>query len=431
MLNPAYIPFAFLGGRSWGEIQACTDSKSMDSSILIGVASAVSTVIIFFGQSLFWNSIPSTAAMAPQIAGVLTLVYVFFYRLIIRASEVSRHKWLLSLAAFCLAGVNALLAGHEVVLIPFDAQVKAMTLKLGNESVNTLRRSTETALGLGSLRNDLGTARDAENSARERLNTVPDAIQQQQAQALMCDQQATRMRANLPDPESSGYGWAVQAWRDKRRECGQLKTVARNALVQHQQQAEADMQTATTEAQNVNNRLKAAQGKMETTVNTATPVLEASASTGFGRHDALWAAVKEGTVPAWAAYGLMLIALILESSGVLLKLLLPTDEATAARVEHAQNTETMARSEQDFTRAFAAQIQPAIRAQSENIQKDAERLVKHHLGPSLMTRFTAELFERASRRTRQAQQNTRDPATPVIDELSKVMPTPGMAKGTA
>jgi Domain of unknown function (DUF4407) len=431
MLNPAYIPFAFLGGRSWGEIKACTDARSMDGSILIGVASAVSTVIIFGGQWLFWLSIPSTAAWAPLIAGVLTLVYVLFYRTIIRASEVVRAKWLLFLMAFWMAGVNALLVGHELVLLPFAPQVQAMTLELGDDSVNQLRSKAASSLGLEGLRSDLKLARDAESDARERLNTVPPAIEQQQAQAKTCDQQAARMRANLPDPENPGYETALQNWRVKRSQCGQLNKAARDALNQHQQQAAADLQIATAQVQTTNTRFDKAQNQIDGTVTTAQPVLSASASTGFGRHEALWAAVNKGTIPGWAAYGLMSIVLILELLGVLLKLVLPTDEAAAARAEHALSTATMARCEQAFTRAFAAQIQPAIRAQNGNIQTDAERLVRQQLAPSLMTRFTATLFERASRRTRQAQQNTQDPATPVIDELSKVMPTPDMARGTA
>ena len=41
MLNPVYMPFAFMGGRSWAEMIACDQTKAMDSSILIGIGSVV------------------------------------------------------------------------------------------------------------------------------------------------------------------------------------------------------------------------------------------------------------------------------------------------------------------------------------------------------------------------------------------------------
>lgn len=432
MLNPVYIPFAFMGGRSWSEIASCTHTKAMDSSIGIGIGGVLSATIIFFGQLLFWKSIPSTAPVAVTVALVLTAVYALFYRVVIRASEVAGGigKVVLTGAAFCLAGVNALLAGHEVVLIPFAAQVEEMTVHMGNSQVDAMRSQTESSLGLGDLRDRTQRARQDEADARERLNTVPDAILAQQRQAQACDQRALLMRAALPDLESPGRDRAVTAWREQRRECAKLHANARTALNAHLALASERLEAAAKSQLAVIQKLTEAESQSEEAIAKAAPILTASATTGFGRHEALWAAVKAGKVPAWAAYGLMLVALLLEGAGLLLKLILPKDEATYARLTDVRITQAVGNGELAYARAYAGELKPAMEAQAAQTRAAAERMVRATLGPSMNTRFAAEQFARAAASTRQAQLRSGQAATPVIDELAKVMPG-HWATGTA
>lgn len=424
MLKTFYIPFAFMGGRSWDEVASCIHSKAMDSSIAIGIGGVLSAAIIMFGQTLFWKSIPSTAPVAVPVALVLTVVYAMFYRLVIRASEVAGGvgKVMLTGAAFCLAGVNALLAGHEVVLIPFAAQVQEMTVHLGNSQVDAMRSQSESSLGLGALRERTQQARQDEADARERLNTVPAPILEQQQQAQACDQRAQRMRAALPELESPGRDRAVTAWREQRRECAKLNASARSALNAHRAEASERLESAAMRRRAVSQKLTEAERHSDEAVENAAPILTASATTGFGRHEALWAAVKAGKVPAWAAFGLLLVALLLEGAGLLLKLILPKDEATYARLIDVRIIQAVGNSELAYARAYAAQLKPAMEAQAAQTQAAAERMVSATLGPSMDTRFAAEQFARAAASTRQAQRRSGQAATPVIDELAKVMP---------
>jgi len=331
-------------------------------------------------------------------------------------------KMVLTGAAFSLAGVNALLAGHEVVLIPFDAQVREMTVHLGSSQVDAMRSQTESSLGLGALRERTQQARQDEVDARERLNTVPAPILEQQQQAQPCDQRAQRMRAALPELESPGRDRAVTAWREQRRECAKLNASARSALNAHRAEASERLEAAAKRQRAISQKLTEAEHQTEEAVAKTAPIMTASATTGFGRHEALWAAVKAGKVPAWAAYGLMLVALCLEGAGLLLKLILPKDEATYARLVDVRIIQAVGNSELAYARAYQAQIKPAMVAQAAQTQAAAERMVRGTLGPSMNTRFAADQFARAAASTRQAQRRSGQAAAPVMDELAKVMP---------
>lgn len=431
MLNPVFMPIAFMGGRSWGEIMDCDQTKAMDSSIQIGVGAVVSAVIIFFGQRLFWQSIPSTAEWATPLAWVLTLVYAFFYRLLIRASEVTHvvGKAILASLGFCLAGVNAMLAGHELVLLPFGPQVQEMMALTATQNVGNLRSETENALGMGHLRQDTQQARTDATQARQRLQTVPVDVQALQKQAENCLQQSQRMQATMPEPEAAHYATSFAQWGEQRKRCVALQRTTDQTLAQHRAQAQKDLAAANLRQQAADQKLAQAQTESDTVVGGAAPALTQSATTGFGRHKALWAAVDAGKIPAWAAYGLMLVALMLEAAGLLLKWVLPKDESTYARVAETRITSAMGEGELAYTQAFRRQIKPVIRDQTAQMQADARRLVQNVLAPGMNTRFAADQFARAARATRRAQQRSRQAATPVIDELSRVM-SPGMAAGS-
>ncbi len=115
---------------------------------------------------------------------------------------------------------------------------------------------------------------------------------------------------------------------------------------------------------------------------------------------------------------------------MLLKLLLPKDECTYARVVDARNTVNMGESELAYAKAYMQQIKPAVRDQTQQIQADAKRLTETVLAPSMNTRMAADQFVHAARATRSAQQRSGQAATPVIDELSKMLPG-GFAGGMA
>ena len=425
MINPVFFPLAFMGGRSWAEISACDQIKSLDSSILIGAGGLVSTVAIYFGQTLFWQSIPSTTAFAGSLALVLTVVYALFYRLLIRASEVANWfgKCSLLSMAFALAGVNATLAGHELVMLPFAPQVQEMTMLMAQKNTGELRSQSEKALGMGTTRQASEQARGDADKARERLQAVPPSVLTQQKETQACDQQAQRLYAALPDAEAAYYSPAYARWRDQRSRCAALNRAASQALAQHRAQALQDINDASQRQQAADQKLSQSQAQSDSTMNAATPAIQQSATTGFGRHKALWAAVEAGNIPAWSAYGLMLIALVIESAGLLLKLFLPKDEANYARVADSRITSAMGDSELAYTRAFRQQIKPAMRGMTSKMQTDAEGLVKNVLSPSMNTRFTADQFARAARAARDAQKRSRTAATPVVDELAKVMPS--------
>lgn len=424
MIPVAFAALAFMGGRSTAEIRACEETRQLDTGIAIGVGCVVSAITIFLGQRLFWHSIPAAASAATAIALVLTLVYALFYRLLIRASEVAHWlgKAVLWALGFTLAGVNALLAGHELVMIPFADQVQEVVIFSANQKVGDLRSTTEDALGLGTLGSSAQSARQDEDSARTRLATIPTAVLELQKQAQACDTQAQRLQAALPEPDAPAYPTARAQWREQRSRCASAHNAAKQALAQHQTQAAKDLQQAQTRRQDADRQLGQARQQSQQTVDAASPTLHSSASSGFARHAALWKAVELGKVPAWAVWGLMAIALTFEGAGLLLKVFLPKDEASYARITDSRITATMGESELAYARDWHRQIKPAMQGQAAQMQADASRIVKTVLAPAMTTRFAADQFARAARSTKAAQRRTGQAATPVIEELTKVMP---------
>jgi hypothetical protein len=201
-------------------------------------------------------------------------------------------------------------------------------------------------------------------------------------------------------------------------------STGQQALAQHRAQAQQDLNVASQRKAQADSQLLQAQTQRDNAVQTASPTLQASATTGFGRHKALWAAVDAGKIPVWAAYGLMAVALLLECAGLLLKLFLPTDEAGFNRRAEAGITNAMGKAELRYIQEFSRQTGPVLRGRASHIQQDAERLVDNVLAPGMSTRMGADQFARAARATRAAQQRSGQAATTVIDELGKVMPGP-------
>ena len=419
-MNPLLTPLAWLGGRSAEEMKDC-DSAALDTSITLGVFALISAAMIMGGQTLFWGSIPSTAPNALAIAAVLTCVYTLFYRLLMRASEVMHWlaKPVVCVLGAVVMGVNALLAGHELVMLPFAPQVQEMAALTSAQNVTTLRDAVGTSLSLGQLRADAQSLQAQVTAARQELARVPDEVKTLQTQTEQCDTTARAMKARLSSADDDSYASALAALRQHRAGCNASRSQASQLLLAHRNAAGADLAAlqarAATQAQSLSN----ASGQQATALAQAAPALHNSATTGFARHKALWAAVAAGKVPWWAAYGLMLVALALEGAAFMLKFLLPKDAATYRRAEDTQLVCMQGDANLAYARAMRAQVRPAMQAMAKT---EGQQTVKDLLGKvvanSFNTRTAANAFASAHQSVRKAQQRTGQAAFDALPHLA-------------
>ncbi len=422
-MNPFYTAAAFLGGRSLKEAGE-HEAHELSTSIAIGVANMLSSCIILAGQYLFWLNIPTTAPAASWIASGLCVIYTSFYRLLIRASEVMGGfgKSVVFACGGTLVMVNAMLAGHELVLIPFAPQVAEMVTLNGSRNVGMLRTSVETAKGLGPLRDQAKQQSEEVNAARALMDTVPERVKSLGQEADQCERQAQAMQRQLPPEESDTYATARAQWAAAAGRCRNLRNQAAVALREHLAETQAALRQAQQKKARADASLGKAQGELDDTIQRAAPVLQTAAASGFARHAALWDTVREGKIPLWAAIGLMAVALVLEGAGFFLKFLLPADAPSHARFADAQSLALEAAIEKAFMKAMRKQVAPAANAYAGQAHAELTTVLQKSVWPSMRTRMAASQFVKAWRSTRTAQSTSQQAATPVVEQLAAVSP---------
>lgn len=397
-------PLALMGGRSLDELRR-HDAADCNGSILVGVLCLLSVGIIGAGHYLFWSQLPHTAPWALPIAVALALVFAVVYRIALRALELLGFAGRLPVLAMLLTlmGVNALLAGHELPLLAFRPQVEAQARLDAARGVTAYATAVENSLGLPQLRARSSELDKALSAATGERAQVPDVVQQFQQQARACEAEARRLQAALPaSVEEPGFAAAQSVWREKRARCGALARQAATELAQHQ--ARLDEQIAALNQQRLRNvrSLDEATAEHEHKLKRDAPTLTDSATTGFARHGALWAAVAAGSVPAWAAYGLMAAVLVLDGFSFVVKLLMRPDRAAAARLQAAAADQVHDRLHAQLHALHAKVLRRAVRAQAERAEQDLAELARQVVGPALVQELELRSFVRAAERTQQA-----------------------------
>ena len=421
-MNPFSEMLGWLGGRSFAEMrqhggEGCANAFTIGTFLLIGMAA------IGLGQYLFVSSLPGYAGAALSAALGLCAIYTVFYRALIRASEVMGRfgRGLCLALAGLMVGTNAMLAGHELVILAFAPQVAEMGTLATADATQLLRDKSGNALGLGQLRTDDASLTQTIAQKRAELATVPPEVTALQSDATRCDASTRNLQARLPARDADGYAQAWANLRSERTRCKALRTQADTALANHRKPLQADLAALGQSASTNSKALASANASQAETLSKNAGTLKAANTTGFARHKALWAAVEAGKVPTWAALGLMAIALLLEGSGMLLKLLLPPDGAANARASHTQEVVLARELEHHYIRAMRQQVKPALREfAAKHAATELGQLQSQVLAPGLHTRLAANAFATAHQRTRAVQKATGQAATEVISHLADV-----------
>ena len=165
-------------------------------------------------------------------------------------------------------------------------------------------------------------------------------------------------------------------------------------------------------------KLGNARDAYETTLKRDTPALNASATSGFARHSALWAAVEAGRVPAWAAYGLMFITLALEGMCFVFKFLLPPDAAMLDRQSDTEQTRALGEMRVQAARVYRASVPSVMGNMKSQIADDVREDARNIVIPALRTEIGAREFENAHDRASRAQRRAGKPALHLLRRLA-------------
>lgn len=379
-------PLAVLGGRSFAEVRGRSPAEC-DKSIAVGLLCVVSVAVIFAGHWLFWASLPHTADIALPVAAAVAAVFAVMYRVALRAMEtMGRVAKTLTLSCLVsLMGVNAALAGHELALLAFRPQAEEQARLGAARSVSTYGSAVEASLGLPRLRSSSTELDKAVAAAKTERERTPDVVLQLQRQARGCDARAAQLHARIPaDPDDPGHAAATSAWREQRARCRALVNQATQALAQHQAEADRELARLIPARDKAHRSLEEATTRSEETLERDTPTLTASATTGFARHAALWAAVAAGTVPLWAAAGLMFMVGLADAFSFVVKLLARDDIATIDRIQASDTALLHARLHAEMVREQRRLVSPVVRSMRSRLFEDVEHLAREAVAPSVV-----------------------------------------------
>lgn len=426
MINPALSFIAFMGGRSWQEARECRENIQLDTSITLGALSLCSMLFILIGQYLFWSNAGVSYAIA--IAAGNALFLTLFYRLLIRAFEVSKAMGKVLIMACCsvIVATNALLVGHEVVIFLFKDQVAEAILLQGNENIIAMRTSSQKSQDLSGLRSEASSTASALAAATTAMNTLPPTVTALQSHAQSCEAQLNQLTARLPAPEASNYRALRRQQRTQSQQCAQASRQYQTALSTFQSQSQAQYQAALAQHQAAQAAANRAQSQSHQAVTSGESTLRAAAGTGFARHKAVHRAVADGKVPYFWLCLLIGLFGIIEGIVLLIKLCLPTDNAGHDRISEVLRVECLGQLQIQLAHAAMAAMPQQMQSLNEEYQSDLKRLAKSLIIPSMATRMAADMFHRAAQATRKAQQYSQAAPAAVIEELAKIMP--GMAK---
>jgi len=415
-------PLAMLGGRSWAEMRE-RPAGDCDKSVTVGLMCLLSIAIIFVGHYLFWGNFPNVAAWAVEVAAGVALVFALIYRAALRGMEAMSAigKAVVLMVLSGLMGVNAMLAGHELVLLAFRPQVEAQAKLSAATGVTAYASAVETSLGLPQLRSNSSELDNAIGAAMAERARTPDNVQQLQQQARSCEADATRLYQRIPaDADEPGYATARSAWREKRSQCAVLVKQATSELQQHRTLADQQLKGLNQSRDRVRQSLDDASTQHENQLKRDTPTLTASATTGFARHTALWSSVAANTIPAWAAYGLMFAVLAIDSFSFLIKLLVRNDKATVDRMQDAAADHL----HEQLHGAMVAQQRRLLRRVVKNAgvraEKELQQVAEDSVLPSVMQDLEQRAFDRAAQATSTAQRSAGKPSLPMLGRLARM-----------
>ncbi|TAL47103.1 MAG: hypothetical protein EPN89_09060 [Methylovulum sp.] len=410
---------AWFGGRSFREMNG-RPVQEYDTSIAVGIFSLVSTGMILGGQYLLWSHLPHTEAHAIWITLFLTTLYTFFYRNVVRCLETMGlyAKGFTIAAVLGLVVTNALLAGHEWVILAFKPQVEAQAATNGVHAVTSYRSDLEASLRLPQLREDRKSIGDGIVSLQAERERVPESVSALQDEAKRCEETAKKL------------GWKLSNQYDPyQRNLLKNKLVAQNARCRathneagrllHEHQADMDSQIAELDKKRgeVEGRLHKADSQQQATFEQASPALDASATSGFARHIALWAAVGNGLVPTWAAFGLMLGVLALEGMFFAAKLLLKVDAIAWERRHDIWQTHMDGKLRQMIRQAYFSQMHSIVDGLKPALSDDLENYVRNIVVPSLRIEMEASAFAKAHASVERTQNNNKQAVPDLIRDL--------------
>ena len=415
-------PLAMLGGRSFEEM-AGRRAGECDKSVLVGLMCLVSIGIVFAGQWLFWRNVAHVGDAALWVAAAIAALFLVMYRVLLRAMEtMGRVKKVLLLAPLAvLMGVTALVAGHELPLLAFKPQVEEQARLGAARGVTAYAGAVETSLGLPQLRQDSGELGRAVAAAQTERSRIPELVTKLQQQAQACDKEAKHLHASIPaDTNASGWADAHKGWLNKHNACGKLSRQAGAELAHHQARVDEQLLGLKQSLSKTRKALDEATTRHEDTLQRDTPTLTASATTGFARHTALWAAVAAGTVPAWAAYGLMVAVLVIDALSFLLKLLMPDDTAGTDRIQSAGTDAIynilhagMVRQQQRLARRAVKSMQ------TENL-RDLQYMARQVVGAAVAQGVDERAFKSAAAAQDRMRQAGAAPEPAMVGRLGKL-----------
>lgn len=397
-------PFALLGGRNLAELQH-RRAAECGKSIVVGVLFIVSMAIIAPGQWLFWLHLPDTADHAVAVAGTVTGLLGVMYLAALRCLDAmgGLARGLVTTLLGSIMVVNALLAGHELVIVAFGPQVQAQGRVLATSGIDSHASALEKSLGLPGLRGQLGETDRAATAARAERARLPEAVTQLQHQADSCDATARTLQTRIPtDNDAPGYPPARQAWLQQLGRCGALRQQAAQELAKHQARLDRHLTELADARSRQAQAVQQATDEHRSTMDSDKTTLTTSATTGFARHHALWAAVDAGTVPRWAVLGLMLLVFLGDCFCFVIKLLVPDDAATANARQEADTQRLLDKMHAAVVHRQRQLLPRAVRAQDAELQADLERLLADAVAPGLVHGAGVQAFMRAARRQERA-----------------------------
>lgn len=424
-MKSIWMPLAWYGGRSWGELEH-RDAGECDTSIAVGLLGLVSIGIIFAGHLLFWSHLPHTSASALAIAGFIATLFALLYRVLLRAMEVMGWlaKGTMLVVLVGVMGVNAALAGHELVLLAFRPQVESQARLSAAQGVSSYGTAVEQSLGLPRLRDENKQLDDAVTATRTERQRIPDGVQTLQRQAQACDAAAANLRSRIPsDAEAPGYANALSAWREQRTRCNALTQQAQRLLAEHRAQQDKELARLTEQREQVRKSLTDANTEHEQTLKRDAPTLNDSATTGFARHAALWSAVDARRIPAWAAYGLMFAVLALDAFSFLIKLVARADAATADRRAEAEAAELFSRLRSTTVAQQRRMVGQAVAAQQSELLDELAATVCSAVGPAVTQELEGRAFDQAAQAVHRAQRRSGKPAPGLVRRLAEMAAT--------
>jgi hypothetical protein len=427
---------AWLGGRQFDEMAG--ERRDYENSSAIGWLMVLSVVAIACGQYLFWGHLPDTASDAVKIAVVLALVYVTFYRQLIRMSEVvaGRGKWLLFSVGLALMGVNAILAGHELVLLAFGPQVQALGLTTADHKIADHRDMSEKNQGLPQMQRNIDIVSEQLEESKRRLANPPQALLAKQEEAKTCWRRADGIKATIARLKSQSLWEQVHNAKDdlavRQSRCRLFEAEARRLREEFENPLRADIPKLETEKTTLVQRLTDQSQLHETAMQTDQARLRQSETSGAARHRLLWAAVASGEVPWLEAYGLMAIALLVEGGAFLAKFILPKDRVALDRhgrskilvCEQLNQTEEKAMRE-GLTWHLLQEMKTlsgtVAKGMREDLASDMRQHAEETLLPGLRVEAGLAAFENRHRQTVAAQQQAgRAVPASIMADLAKM-----------